>query len=138
MSDWNDRIVAEFRENDGKVGGPFEGMSLLLLTTTGAKSGHSRVSPMAYFVEPEGTFVIASKAGAPSHPGWFHNLTAHPAVSVEMATPDGIDRFAATAVPVDDPLRDELFARFSARNPGFATYQAKTDRRIPVVSITRD
>ncbi len=138
MSDFNDRIIAEFRENEGKVGGPFEGAHLLLLTTTGAKSGLPRVSPMVYFLEPEGTFVVASKAGAKSHPAWFHNLKANPGVAIEMATPTGIDRFTATAEPVGDAIREDLFARFAARNPMFATYQAKTDRRIPIVSITRD
>ncbi|MEQ1736173.1 MAG: nitroreductase family deazaflavin-dependent oxidoreductase [Rhodoglobus sp.] len=138
MSDWNDKIIAEFRDNDGKVGGPFEGAHLLLLTTTGAKSGKPRVSPMVFFVEPEGTFVVASKGGAPSHPGWFHNLKANPTVDVEMSTPSGIETFSATAARVDDSIRDDLFARLAARNPAFASYQKKTDRKIPVVSITRN
>ncbi len=138
MSDWNDSIIAEFRANDGKVGGPFEGAHLLLLTTTGAKSGQPRTSPMVYFVEPEGTFVVASKGGAPAHPGWFHNLKANPAVSVEMATPHGVEIFTATAAEVDSSIRDGLFERLAARNPAFASYQTKTERRIPVVSITRD
>ena len=87
---WNDTIIAEFRDNDGKVGGPFEGSLLLLLHTTGAKTGEPRVSPMMYFAEPDGLFVIASKAGAPENPAWFHNLKAHPAVHVEQATDHGI------------------------------------------------
>ena len=138
MSDWNDKIIAEFRSNDGKVGGPFEGAHLLLLTTTGAKSGLARVSPMVYFEQEGGLFVIASKAGAPTHPAWFHNLAANPQVSVEMATEHGIDTFTGTAVPVTGERRDALFASFSSRNPGFAQYQANTDRVIPVVEISRD
>ena len=93
---------------------------------------------MVYFVEPEGTFVVASKGGAPSHPGWFHNLTSNPTVGVEMATPNGIDRFEGTARVVDESLRDGLFARLAARNPAFASYQSKTERKIPVVAIERN
>ena len=136
MTDWNDRIIAEFRENDGVVGGPFAGSHLLLLHTTGAKSGKQRVSPMMYFAEPEGLFVVASKAGAPEHPGWFHNLLADPAVAVEQATDDGITTFTATAETVEAPLRDDLYARIVRRAPGFGAYQEKTDRIIPIVKLT--
>ncbi|CAN5314124.1 nitroreductase family deazaflavin-dependent oxidoreductase [soil metagenome] len=135
MSDWNDRIIAEFRANNGRVGGPFEGSTLLLLHTVGAKSGEPRVAPMMYFAEPEGIFVIASKAGTPENPAWYHNLVAHPAVHVEQATAEGIAEFDATAEVVPRPERDRLFARFSARAPGFAGYQAKTERIIPVVQL---
>jgi deazaflavin-dependent oxidoreductase (nitroreductase family) len=135
MSGWNDKIIAEFRGNDGRVGGPFEGSKLLLLHTTGAKSGEPRVAPMMYFAEPEGLFVIASKAGTPENPAWFHNLVAHPEVHVEQATDDGIAEFDATAEVLDRPERDRLFERFSARAPGFAGYQAKTDRIIPIVEL---
>ncbi|MFM9877372.1 MAG: nitroreductase family deazaflavin-dependent oxidoreductase [Rhodoglobus sp.] len=137
MSDWNDRIIAEFRANDGKVGGPFEGAHLLLLGTTGAKSGVERLSPMVYFEVEGALFVIASKAGAPSHPAWYHNLVANPRVRVEQATDHGVETFEAGARPVTGKRRDELFAQFSARNPGFAQYKAKTDRVIPVVEISR-
>jgi deazaflavin-dependent oxidoreductase (nitroreductase family) len=133
---WNDAIIAEFRANDGTVGGPFEGSLLLLLHTTGAKTGAARVSPMMYFAEPEGLFVVASKAGAPENPAWFHNLVAHPHVHIEQATDDGIEEFDATAEPVAGARRDELFARFAERAPGFAAYQAKTDRVIPIVELT--
>jgi deazaflavin-dependent oxidoreductase (nitroreductase family) len=136
MTDWNDRIIAEFRENDGVVGGPFAGSHLLLLHTTGAKSGKQRVSPMMYFAEPEGLFVVASKAGAPEHPGWFHNLLADPAVAVEQATDDGITTFTATAGTVEAPVRDDLYARIVKRAPGFGAYQEKTDRIIPIVKLT--
>ena len=139
MSDWNDRIIAEFRGNDGKVGGPFEGAHLLLLTTTGAKSGLVRVSPMVYFAGggDETVYVIASKAGAPSHPAWYHNLVANPEVRVEQATSHGVDVWSGRAEPVTGAERDELFAQFAARNPGFGDYQARTERIIPVVRITK-
>ena len=135
MTDWNDRLIAEFRGNEGRVGGPFEGSHLLLLHTRGAKSGEQRIAPMMYFAEPEGIFVIASKAGAPENPAWYHNLVVHPEVHIEQATDDGIAEFDATAEPVEGELRDTLFARFAARNPGFAGYQKKTDRIIPVVRL---
>ena len=137
MSDWNDRIVAEFRDNEGRVGGPFAGSHLVLLTTTGAKSGHTRVSPMMYFEGPDPIYVIASKAGAPTHPAWFHNLSAHPEVSVEVATDHGVTSYPAVAEPVVGAERDELFAQFAAQRPGFAGYQEKTDRIIPVIRIRR-
>jgi deazaflavin-dependent oxidoreductase (nitroreductase family) len=137
MSNWNDRIITEFRDNDGTVGGAFEGARLLLLTTVGAKSGEARVAPMMYFTEPDGIYVVASKAGAPENPAWYHNLLTHPEVSVEQATQHRIDEFDGTAVPVASPKRDELFARFSASNPAFGAYQEKTERVIPSVAITR-
>jgi deazaflavin-dependent oxidoreductase (nitroreductase family) len=137
VSDWNDSIIAEFRANDGRVGGPFEGAHLLLLGTTGAKTGAQRLSPMMYFEEGERLFVVASKAGAPEHPAWYHNLVAHPAVTVEQATATGIETYEATATVVPSAERDALFARIAALNPGFGDYQRKTSRTIPVVEITR-
>ncbi|MEP6478501.1 MAG: nitroreductase family deazaflavin-dependent oxidoreductase [Rhodoglobus sp.] len=137
MAGWNDNIIAEFRANDGKVGGPFEGAHLLLLTTTGAKTGQERIAPMVYF-EGDGTYyVIASKAGAPTHPDWFHNLVANPTVHVDRATGTGIDSFDATAATVTGARRDELYAEFSASRPGFGAYQEKTDRVIPIVELHR-
>ncbi|MBU1588632.1 MAG: nitroreductase family deazaflavin-dependent oxidoreductase [Actinobacteria bacterium] len=130
---WNDTVIEQFRTNGGEV--ERFGRHLLLLHTTGAKSGLTRVTPMMYFAEPEGLFVIASKAGTPENPAWYHNLVAHPEVHVEQATDAGIREFDATAQPVERGLRDTLFARFSARNPGFAGYQEKTDRIIPVVQL---
>jgi len=130
---WNDSIIEQFRANDGQV--DRFGRRLLLLHTTGAKSGEPRVAPMMYFSEPEGIFVIASKAGAPDNPAWYHNLLVHPEVRVEQATEHGVVEFEATAAPVDRELRDTLYARFSERNPGFAGYQENTDRIIPVVQL---
>lgn len=138
MSDWNDKIIAEFRENNGKVGGPFEGAHLLLLTTTGAKSGERRTSPMMYFTEADGTrSVIASKGGAPTNPAWYHNLVANPDVHVEASVDGGIEEYDAVAAPVPEPRRSERYAEIGAKNPGFAEYQLKTTRQIPLVEITR-
>ena len=137
MAGWNDNIIAEFRANDGKVGGPFEGAHLLLLTTTGAKTGQERVAPMMYFERGEHLYVIASKAGAPTHPDWFHNLSANPIVHVEQATGGGIQKFDATATEVEREKRDTLWAEFTAGRPGFGAYQEKTDRVIPIVELRR-
>lgn len=130
---WNDSIIEQFRANDGQV--DRFGKHLLLLHTIGAKSGEPRIAPMMYFDEPEGIFVIASKAGAPEHPAWYHNLLVHPEVRVERATEHGIEEFDATAAATDSELRDRLFDRFATRNPGFAGYQQNTDRVIPVVQL---
>ncbi|MCU1412009.1 MAG: hypothetical protein JWR04_2716 [Rhodoglobus sp.] len=118
---WNDNVIEQFRTNNGVV--EHFGSHLLLLHTTGAKSGEPRIAPMMYFAEPEGLFVIASKAGAPENPAWYHNLVVHPEVKVEQASDRGIEEFDATAEPVDSELRDTLFNRFASRNPGFAGYQ---------------
>ena len=130
---WNDTIIEQFRANDGHV--DRFGRRLLLLHTTGAKSGEPRIAPMMYFAEPEGLFVIASKAGAPDNPAWYHNLQAHPEVRVEQATEHGVEQFDATATTVDRELRDRLYSRFSEQNPGFAAYQDNTDRIIPIVQL---
>jgi deazaflavin-dependent oxidoreductase (nitroreductase family) len=133
MSDWNTKIIEEFRTNDGKVGGPFEGAPVLLLHTTGARSGRERVNPMMYLDLDGGRYVFASKAGADSHPDWYHNLVANPAVKVEV----GAETYGAIAAPVPGEARDRIFAEQAGRYPGFAEYQAKTSRVIPVVEIRR-
>jgi len=133
MSDWNTGIIEEFRANEGKVGGPFEGAPMLLLTTTGAKSGEARVAPMMYLREGDRLFVFASKAGADTNPDWYHNLVANPEVSVELGT----ESFTATAAPVPEPERTEIYAIQAGRFPGFADYEQKTTRIIPVVELTR-
>jgi deazaflavin-dependent oxidoreductase (nitroreductase family) len=130
--DWNRKIIEEFRANEGRVGGQFEGAPLLLLHTTGAKSGQERVNPMM-FLDLEGRrFVFASKAGADTNPDWYHNLVAHPDVTVEIGT----DSYAATAAPVAKADRDRIYAEQARRYPGFAEYQANTARVIPVVELT--
>ena len=134
MNDFNTKIIEEFRANDGVVGGQFEGAPLLLLTTTGAKSGQPRVAPMMYRSEDERMFVFASKAGAPTNPDWYHNLVAHPEVSVEV----GVERFTAHASEVTGAERDRIYAAQATEYPGFAEYEEKTDRVIPVVELKRD
>ena len=133
MSDFNTRIMEEFRQNQGRVAGPFEGASLVLLTTTGARSGEPRTNPLVSLEEDGHLYVFASYAGAPTNPAWYHNLVANPVVGVEQ----GDDRFEATAVPVNGTRRDEIYARQAERMPGFAEYQEKTDRVIPVVELVR-
>lgn len=134
MSDFNRQVISEFRANNGKVGGPFAGGSLLLLTTTGAKSGQPRTSPLAYTTDGDKLVIIASKAGAPTNPDWYHNLLVHPEVTVEV----GSERFQARASVVADPQeRDRLYAKMVAQMPGFADYEKKTTRKIPVVVLER-
>jgi deazaflavin-dependent oxidoreductase (nitroreductase family) len=130
--DFNRQIIEEFRANQGQVGGMFEGGRLLLLTTTGARTGVRRTNPLAYL--PDGTrrLVIASAGGAPRHPAWYHNLLAHPRVTVE----DGLFTYEADAVPLTGAERDRLFARAAEADPGWAAYQARTTRVLPVVALT--
>lgn len=132
-NDWNSKIIEEFRANGGKVGGPFEGGTLLLLTTTGAKSGKQRVSPLVYVLDGERYVIFASKAGAPTNPDWYHNLRAHPQATLEVGT----EKFEATAVEVTGEERDRLYAKVVERMPGFADYEKKTTRQIPVIALER-
>jgi deazaflavin-dependent oxidoreductase (nitroreductase family) len=133
MSDFNAKIIEEFRANDGVVGGPFTGAPMLLLTTTGAKSGAARINPLVYLTENNHVYVFASKAGAPSHPDWYHNLVANPRVTVEV----GGSRYDATATPVVGPERDRVYAAQVAVMPGFGEYQEKAGRTIPVIELVR-
>jgi deazaflavin-dependent oxidoreductase (nitroreductase family) len=133
MDDFNASIVKEFRENDGVVGGYFAGATLLLLTTSGAKTGAERLNPLVYFGDGDTLYVFASAGGAPKHPAWYHNLVAHPEVTVEVGT----ERFAARATPVTGAERDRIYAEQAARSPQFGEYARNTTRTIPVVAITR-
>lgn len=130
-NDWNTKVIEEFRANGGKVGGQFEGAPLLLLHTTGAKSGAERVSPMMYLKHDDRLFVFASKAGADTDPDWFRNLQMTPSVTVEL----GEETFSATANPLPDDERATIYAIQAERYPGFAEYQEKTTRVIPVVEL---
>ncbi|MHB1509348.1 MAG: nitroreductase family deazaflavin-dependent oxidoreductase [Acidimicrobiales bacterium] len=132
-TDWNSQIIEEFRANDGKVGGQFEGAPVLLLTTTGAKSGKRHTTPMMYLPGDARLYVFASKAGAPTNPDWYHNLVANPTVSVEVGT----DRYEATATPLAGADRDRIYGEQARLYPGFAEYQEKTTRIIPVVELAR-
>ncbi len=138
MSDFNQRVIEEFRANGGRVGGMFEGASLLLLTTTGARSGRPHTNPAVFVRDGARLLVFASNAGGPSHPAWFHNLRADAHVTVELGTPEGtVERFAARAVVAEGEERDRLYAEQCDRDPAFAAYQAGTDRVIPVVALHR-
>lgn len=131
-NDWNSKIIAEFRGNEGKVGGPFEGAPLLLLHTTGARTGQERVNPVMYRDLGNGSYaVFASKAGAPANPDWFHNLVASPRVSAEIGTTTG--QFKARVAEGDE--RERIWTAHKQQNPGFAEYERKTTRQIPVVIL---
>ncbi|HUZ25432.1 MAG TPA: nitroreductase family deazaflavin-dependent oxidoreductase [Streptosporangiaceae bacterium] len=129
--DWNSKIIAEFRANDGKVGGPFEGAPVLLLHTTGAKSGQERVNPMMYQRVGDNYAVFASKAGAPTNPDWYHNLLAHPSVQAEIGT----RTLSFTARVADGDERERVWSAQKSAYPGFAEYEQKTTRQIPVVIL---
>ena len=133
MSDFNKQVIEEFRANHGKVGGNFEGAPLLLLHTTGAKSGAERVSPMMYLPDGDRFLVFASKAGAPTNPDWYHNLKVNPDATIEV----GDDTVDVRAEELPRAERDAKYAEQAALFPGFADYEQKTDRVIPVLSLSR-
>jgi len=131
--DWNSNIIQEFRANEGKVGGPFDGAPLLLLHTTGAHSGEERINPMMYLADGDRLVVFASKGGAPTNPDWYHNLKANPRVDVELGT-ETVRVDAHELAPAE---RAEKWAEITTRAPGFADYQKKTERVIPVFALQR-
>ena len=131
MSDFNKKVIEEFRANEGKVGGHFEGANLLILHTIGAKSGKERVNPLMYLPDDHRYVIIASKAGAPSNPDWYYNDVANPDVTIEVGT----EELQAQASVADEPERSELYERMVAVAPGFDEYRQKTDRTIPVVIL---
>jgi deazaflavin-dependent oxidoreductase (nitroreductase family) len=131
--DWNTRIIEEFRANEGRVGGPFEGRPILLLHTFGARSGRERVNPLAYQADGNRLIVFASKGGAPHNPDWYHNLLAHPDVRVEVGT----ETFEVVAHVAQSEERDRLWTRQKELMPGFADYERKTTRQIPVIILER-
>jgi deazaflavin-dependent oxidoreductase (nitroreductase family) len=131
--DWNKAIIEEFRANGGKVGGMFAGRTLLLLHTTGAKSGQPRINPVAYVKDGDRFVIIASKGGAPTNPDWYYNLVAHPDVTVEVGT----EQLHVHATVVEEPDRTRLYQQMVAMMPGFAEYEQKTTRKIPVFILTR-
>jgi deazaflavin-dependent oxidoreductase (nitroreductase family) len=129
--DFNRSIIDEFRANQGRVGGPFEGGRLILLTTTGARSGEPHTNPLGYLPDQDRILVIGSAGGAAKHPDWYHNLLADPRCTVE----DGVFTYPAAAEVLTGAERDALFARAVEANPGWATYQAQTSRVLPVVAL---
>jgi deazaflavin-dependent oxidoreductase (nitroreductase family) len=130
--DPNQHIIDEFHANDGRVGGYFEGASMLLLHTIGAKTGRPRVNPLVYLPDGDRYVVFATKGGAPTNPDWYYNLLAHPDVEIEVG--DVTIPVHATEVQEDDE-RDALYGRQVQRRPGFADYPKKTDRRIPIIAL---
>lgn len=130
-NDWNAKIIEEFRANSGKVGGPFEGAPLLLLHTTGAKTGREHVTPVMYRALDGGYAVFASKAGAPSNPAWYHNLVANPDVRAEI----GAQTLPLRARVADDAEREPIWSAQKREYPGFEEYEEKTSRQIPVVIL---
>jgi deazaflavin-dependent oxidoreductase (nitroreductase family) len=133
VNDFNQQIIDEFRANGGKVGGMFEGRPMLLLHTTGAKTGLSRIKPLAYRRDGDRFVVFGTKGGAPTNPDWYHNLRANPRAAVEV----GSERFDVDASIPGREERDRLWRLQTQDVPAFAEYDAKTDRTIPVVVLDR-
>jgi len=131
VDDFNARNIEEFRANRGHLGGNFDGAPILLLHSIGAKSGEERVNPMMYMADGDRYLVFASAAGADRNPAWYWNLTAHPDVSIEV----GDRRLDVRAVELTGADRDVTYAEQARRYPGFADYQSKTTRVIPVVAL---
>ena len=131
MDDFNRKVIEEFRANEGRVGGPFEGAPVLLLTSTGAKSGEQRTTPVVYQKDGDRMVIFASKAGAPENPAWYHNLVANPTATVEV----GPDTVEVEAIVAEGDERERLFSRQKELMPQFAEYEQKTTRQIPVVAL---
>lgn len=133
MNDFNNDVINEFRANDGKVGGPFEGANMVLVHHTGARSGTERVSPLVCRAEGDGWVIFASKAGAPDNPDWYYNLKANPATAIEV----GSEKIDVTASEVTGAERDRIWESQKVDAPQFAEYEAKTDRVIPLIRFER-
>ena len=133
MNDYNRRLIEEFRANGGKVSGLFEHTPLLLLTTTGAKSGQRRTTPMGYMPDGDRLIVFAANGGSPTNPDWYHNLVAHPEVTIEV----GSETFDAIAVVTEDSERDRMWTKAVALYPSLTEHQAKTTRQVPVIALSR-
>jgi len=133
IDELNQSVIKEFRANQGKVGGPMEGMPVLLLTMTGAKTGRTLVRPLCYSRDGDRIVIIASYGGAPGNPPWYHNLVANPDVTVEVGT----EKYPARAQQVYGVERDRLFEAQAKLMPFFTDYQSKTRRQIPVLTLTR-
>src|SRR6266498_4438994 len=132
VNDRNKKIIDEFRANNGKVGGRFDGKTLLLLHTKGAKTHQERINPVAY-VKDDGRFVvIASKGGAPTNPNWYYNLVTNPDVSVEVGT----EKYKVHAAVAEEPERTRLYDKMVEMMPGFDDYRRNTKRKIPVILLT--
>ena len=131
MSNWNENIIKEFRENKGKVSGKFDNVTLALLHTIGAKSGETRINPLICLPDDNRYLVVASKGGASTHPDWYHNILANPDVTVEFGT----NKFEATAIPAEEPERTDLYTKMESFFNGFSEYKTMTERVIPIVVL---
>lgn len=134
VNDWNTKIIDEFRANEGRVGGMFEGAPMILLNHIGAKSGSVRTTPLVSFPQADGRIlIVASYGGAPSNPAWYHNVKANPTFDVEVGT----EKFEVVAEVLDEAARDAIWPQIVAERPGFGDYEKKTTRKIPVVALNR-
>jgi deazaflavin-dependent oxidoreductase (nitroreductase family) len=133
VNEFNRGIIEQFRANEGKVGPPFEGAPLLILHSTGAKSGKTRLAPIVYQQVDDSWAVFASKAGAPDNPDWYHNLVANPSATIELGT----EEVAVTARVLEGDEREAVWSKQKELMPGFAEYEEKTDRVIPVIVLDR-
>ncbi len=133
MENFNQQLIDEFRAHQGKVSGYFANSDMLLLTTQGAKSGKLTTTPVVYSRDGDRLVIVASKGGAPTNPAWYHNLLAHPEVTVEV----GAEKFKVRAIPVTGDERTRLYDQHASRYPSFKDYQAKTTRTIPVFVLER-
>ena len=133
VNEFNKNIIEEFRANDGIVGGPFKGASLLLLHSTGAKSGEQRITPLAYFADGDDFLIIASYSGGPKNPPWFYNLVANSQAKIEV----GSAEFSVQSEVVAEPDRTELYNKIAAQAAAFAQYQEKTVRVIPIIRLSK-
>ena len=136
MADWNAATIQEFHSKAGKGIGPF-GDQLMLLTTVGARSGDEHITPVMYHRDGESYVVIASKGGAPDHPGWYHNLKANPVARVEVGAETGTKTFEVRAREAEGDERDRIYAERVAIAPGFGEYERQTSRKIPVMILER-
>ena len=134
MNDWNKQIIDEFRGNKGRVGGPFEGLPLLLLHSKGRKSGKTYINPLAFQrIDKDTVAVFGSRGGSPTHPDWYRNVLTNPDVIVE----EGVEAWEGTAYEAEGDERERIWTKQKADFPGFADYEEKTTRRIPVIVIKR-
>ncbi len=132
VTEYNQKIIKEFRANDGKVEA-FKGANLLILHSTGAKSGEARVNPLAYFSDGDDYLIVASFQGSATNPPWFHNLVANPQVKIEV----GSSEYPMEATVVAEPTRTDLYKMIAEQAPAFAEYQTKTSRPIPIIRLSK-
>ena len=133
FGDFNKNLIADIRAHGKPTGGPFLGREVLILSTKGARSGEDRETPLVYTRDGDRYVIVASKGGAPTNPHWFHNLRAHPEVTVET----GGEKFKARAKVIDDDEYERLYQHHASINPGFHEYRTKTTRKIPVIVLER-